>query len=85
MEDFVGGLGPDEGFRVGVPVLDPGLDVAFEGGDAVVDAAADLASVSSPNQRSTRFSHEDLVGVKCRWNRGWAASQSRITGVLWVA
>ena len=26
--------------------------------------------VSSRNQRSTRFSHELLVGVKCMWNRG---------------
>ena len=27
-----------------------------------------------PNQRSTKFSHEALVGVKWRWKRGWAAS-----------
>ena len=26
--------------------------------------------VSSPNQRSTRFSHDELVGTKCRWKRG---------------
>lgn len=31
--------------------------------------------VSSENQRSTRFSHELLVGVKCGRNRGWASSQ----------
>jgi hypothetical protein len=47
-EDFVGGFGPDEWFRVGVPVLDPGLDVAFECGDAVVHAAADLAVGEEP-------------------------------------
>ena len=41
-------------------------------------------SVRSPNQRSTWFSQEELVGVKCRWNRGWAASQALIAGVLWV-
>ena len=40
--------------------------------------------VSSANQRSTRFSHELQVGVKCRTNRGWAASQRWIAGVLWV-
>ena len=33
-------------------------------------------SVSSPNQRSTWLSQDELVGVKCRWNRGCAASQS---------
>ena len=33
LEDRVGGLGPDEGFRVGVPLVDPGLDVGFQFGD----------------------------------------------------
>ena len=32
-------------------------------------------SVSSRNQRSTRLSHDDEVGVKCRWNRGCLSSQ----------
>jgi hypothetical protein len=36
------------------------------------------------NQRSTRLSHEALVGVKCRWKRGWAASQCTTAGCLWV-
>ena len=40
--------------------------------------------VSSANQRSTRLSHDELVGVKCRTNRGWAASHRLIAGVLWV-
>ena len=44
-----------------------------------------LRLVSSANQRSTRFSHEELVGVKCRWNRGWRSSHCLISGVLWVA
>ncbi len=35
-------------------------------------------SVSSRNQRSTRFSHEEEVGVKCRWyRRAWPARLSR--------
>lgn len=41
-----------------------------------------LRFVSSANQRSTRFSHELLVGVKCRWKRGCLSSQSLIAGVL---
>lgn len=41
--------------------------------------------VRSANQRSTRFSQEALVGVKWSTKRGWAASQRRIAGVLWVA
>ena len=40
--------------------------------------------VSSENQRSTRFSHEELVGVKCSVKRGCAASQRLIVGVLCV-
>ena len=35
------GLGPGEWLRVGVPVLDPGADVGFEGLHALVHAAAD--------------------------------------------
>ena len=31
-------------------------------------------SVSSPNHRSTRFSHDEEVGVKWRWNRVCFAS-----------
>ncbi len=38
----------DEWLGVGVPLLDPGFDVAFECGDAVVDAAADLAVGEEP-------------------------------------
>src|SRR5213083_590749 len=41
-------------------------------------------SVSAANQRSTRLIHEELVGVKCRWKRGWRVSQRWIAGVLWV-
>ena len=38
----------------------------------------------SAKKRSTRLSQEADVGVKCRWNRGWAASHSFTSGVLWV-
>ena len=41
-------------------------------------------AVIRPNQRSTRLSYEALVGVKCRWKRGWAASQCFTAGCLWV-
>ena len=40
--------------------------------------------VSSASQRSTRFSHEELVGVKCKTKRGWAVSQRWMAGVLCV-
>jgi hypothetical protein len=37
-----------------------------------------------PNQGSTRLSPEELVGVKCTWKRGWAASHSLTLGCLWA-
>ena len=41
-----------------------------------------LLSVRSRNQRSTWLSQLDEVGVKCRWNRLWRASQLGDVGVL---
>lgn len=40
--------------------------------------------VSSPNHRWTRLSQDELVGVKCSTNRGWASSQRLNAGVLCV-
>jgi hypothetical protein len=39
-------------------------------------------SVNSRNQRSTRLSHDEEVGVKCRWNRGCFSSQLRKSSCL---
>src|SRR3954471_17016405 len=60
----------------------------------VIDAASFLTRrcvprrshfvVSSANHRSTRFIHDDDVGVKWNSKRGWRISQRRIAGVLWV-
>jgi len=41
-------------------------------------------AVSSANQRSTRFSQDAEIGVKCTWKRGWASSHRWIAGVLRV-
>ena len=41
--------------------------------------------VSSPNQRSTLLSQDELVGMKCMWKRECAASQFWIMSVLWMA
>ena len=45
-------------------------------------------SVSRANQRSTRLSQDALVGVKCRWKRGWrsqpAVDQRRLVGAVVV-
>ena len=85
VEDGFGGGGPDEGF--GVVVV--GVEVFLDGGDEVGHGmkypARSALSVSSRNQRSTRLSHDEEVGVKWRWNRGCLASQFRTSGCLWVA
>ena len=39
LDDLVDLGAPDEGFRVVVPVLDPGLDRTFESGDAAEEPA----------------------------------------------
>ena len=83
-DGFCGG-GPDEGsgaFVVHVHVL---LDRGDQVGHAVKDPRRRALSVSSRNHRSTRFSQELEVGVKCRWKRGWAAIHAFTAGCLWVA
>lgn len=39
-----------------------------------------IFSVSPANQRSTKFSHDELVGVKCRWKRGCFSSHALTRG-----
>jgi hypothetical protein len=56
---------PDEGLRVVVPRGDPRLEIGSEFFDAAVNAALEpFLGVSSANHRSTRFNHDELVGVK---------------------
>ena len=38
--------------------------------------------VSSANQRSTRFSQDELVGVKYRWKRAWRSSDASPPGLM---
>ena len=43
-------------------------------------------SVRSRNQRSTWFSQDEEVGVKCRWNRLWRLQPDAArSACLWVA
>ena len=84
-EDVFGGLVPDERGRVVVPVVDPGSDVGGESFDAAVGGALQFLGGSAENHRSTRFSQDAPVGVKCSTNLGCAASQRWMAGVLWVA
>jgi hypothetical protein len=40
--------------------------------------------VISANHRSTRFIHDDDLGVKWKSNREWRSNQRWISGVLWL-
>jgi len=50
--------------------------------DAAVRPRRSHLLVSSANQRSTRFIHDDEVGVKWKWTLGWLKSQRWMVGVL---
>ena len=41
-------------------------------------------SVSSRNHRPTRFSHDELVGVKWSMNRAWLANHARTLVSVWA-
>lgn len=70
-EDFVGRLGPLEGPAVLVMRFDVPKDGGAELRDAGVGATLlSASSVSRPKNRSTRFSHEEYVGVKWNSTRG---------------
>jgi len=60
------------------------LDDLDEHGDTCEAARRMRFVVISRNQRSTRLSHEELVGVKWKWNRLCLANHARTSGWLWV-
>ena len=66
LEDGIGGLGPDEGFRIVVVGMDECGDGDLQLVHAAMDAALDLLVGEQREPRSTWLSQEALVGVKCR-------------------
>ena len=84
-QDIGGGPGPAERFGGQVVLVDEAADVGFERGDTLVNAAPDFFSVIRAKNRSTWFSHDELVGLRCTCQRGRLTSQSRMIWVLWVA
>ena len=84
VEDVVGGFGPGEGLAAVVVAVDEAADGGGEVFDAGEAAAADGWRVMMPKKISTMFSHDPLVGVKCRVIRGLRCSQAPTVGCLWV-
>ncbi len=68
-QDVVRGRFPDEGLGVAVAVRGPDGDASVRSATLVNRPRRSRLSVSSFNHRSTRFSHELEVGVKCRCQR----------------
>jgi len=58
---------------------------SFQLGHAGEHAASQPLVVMSRKNRSTMFSHDAEVGVKCMLNLGCLASHSCTAGCLWVA
>src|SRR5258708_32015417 len=63
LKDISRGLGPDEGFRVGIMMLQVVLDGGFEFDDALEDTAADTIG---GNPAEEARSEERRVGKECR-------------------
>jgi hypothetical protein len=62
VENLVGGLCPDKGLGVVVPVEDPAVDPGFEFGDGGEAGMGQGLRLSTETQHSTRLSHDELVG-----------------------
>src|SRR5687767_6071066 len=84
LKDLVGGLRPLEGFGLSLWVSTYWRMASRSCGTLVCDPRWRALAVSNPKKRSTRFSHDASVGVKCRWKRGWRSSQRCTAGALWV-
>ena len=65
-------------FQTGQEFLDRFLQIVH----AAERTPADTLAVSSPNQRSTRFSQLELVGTKWGTKRGCRFSQARTSGMF---
>ena len=85
VEDGVGIGGPDEGFKLGIVILDGALDGSLEVDERAKHAAREPAARKPGDAVPTALSHEQEVGVKWKTNRGCRLSQRSPLGCLWVA
>ena len=84
-QDICGFGGPDKRLGIFIVMVDVIADCQDQVLDASKDAAAQPILSQVAEESSTMFSHEQPVGVKCMWKRGWRLSQSWTLGCLWVA
>ena len=84
-EDFVGGFGPSEGFRIGIVGIDEGADICLELLGGSMHTAPDLLVGDQSEKTLDLIDPGRPVGVKCTCQRGRFASQSLIGLVLCLA
>src|ERR1051326_8896230 len=83
-QDLVGGRGPDERLRVGVPVGDVVTDLLDQYLHAGEGARRIDWRVMIPNQVSIWLTHDVPFGVKWNCTYGCASSHAWISGVAWA-
>ena len=76
--NHAGGLGSDKGLGSLLWASMYSWIAAMRSGTEWKTPRRNALSVSSRNQRSTRLSHDDEVGVKWRWNRGCLSSHADV-------
>ena len=85
LEDLVGGLGPDEGARVFVPMRQSVADVGVELAHRTVDAAPQLAGGQLGKPALDEVQPGGAGGGEAEHEAQWASSQRLTAVVLWVA
>jgi hypothetical protein len=81
-EDLVGGLVQIKGFGSAFQASIQAVTSASRSLTLRWAERRSLRLVSSANHRSTRLSHDEYVGVKCRWNLGCLTSHWWMAGVV---
>src|SRR5574340_127365 len=82
-QDFVRGLGPDEGLGFGVVGIDELSDRLLEFGDAAVTATTNLLLGQLTKPALNEIEPRAVGRGKWTWKRGRLANQLRMIAVLW--
>ena len=86
LQDLPSAVGPDERLGIDVVMHDVFIDGAATSSGTLANMPRRSRSVVMwRKRRSTVFSHEAEVGVKCMCNRGCLSSHACTVGCLWVA
>jgi hypothetical protein len=85
LEYLVCGFGPDERVTAVVPAVDEGADLGVEVLDRAEGAAVDGLLLDDAEPDLDQVEPRPGGRGKCTWMRGFAASQSRTSALMWAA